>query len=346
MFAKTFRISLILLIVNFLSFPYSFNIYAQTPPSPPSVFDYLTQQEGGNITLELDLTELINNKKTNQYFPGTLSTEAGQLFGVDLRPRGKYRRRICDVPPLKIKFRKKELFAAGLDTLNEIKLVVPCFDDPESEALVLREYIAYRMFERINPAYSVRARLIKITFRNRHIEQTKAPVFGLLIEHEEQVAARLNGDMVEQFNLPPDRFHTGQMALHAMFQYMIGNTDWGLADLRNVYFLQPRDGSEIRIVPFDFDFSGLVNAPYAIPNTQTGLKNVRERMLQADGIPNAALQQAAQVFRNTEITLLELCQSPFLSEKNKLDMESYIKKFFEALGDKGKIPQRIKSDIR
>ena len=139
MFAKTFRISLILLIVNFLSFPYSFNIYAQTPPSPPSVFDYLTQQEGGNITLELDLTELINNKKTNQYFPGTLSMEAGQLFGVDLRPRGKYRRRICDVPPLKIKFRKKELFAAGLDTLNEIKLVVPCFDDPESEALVLRE---------------------------------------------------------------------------------------------------------------------------------------------------------------------------------------------------------------
>lgn len=346
MFAKTPHLSLILLVVTFLSIVYSFNVSAQTSQSTPSVFDYLTPQEGADISLELDLTELINNKKTNQYFPGSLSAGDGKMFGVEVRPRGKSRRRICDVPPLKLKFRKKELRAAGLDTLNEIKLVVPCFNDPESEALVMREYIAYRMFERINPAYSVRARLVKITFRDKHIEQTKAPVYGLLVEHEEQVAARLDGDIVEYFNLPADSIHTGQAALNAMFQYMIGNTDWGLSDIRNVYYLKPHDGSKIRVVPFDFDFSGLVNAPYAIPNSRTGLKNVRDRQLLADEIPNAALLQAAQILKNTQNTLLELCQASFLPEKSRGDMESYIKKFFEALGDKGKIPQRIKADLR
>lgn len=346
MFAKTPHLSLILLVVTFLSIAYSFNVSAQTSQSTPTVFDYLSPQEGSNISLELDLTELINNKKTNNYFPGSLSTGDGKMFSVEVRPRGKYRRRICEVPPLKIKFRKKELRAAGMDTLNEVKLVVPCFNDPESEALVMREYIAYRMFERINPAYSVRARLVKITFRDKHIEQTKAPVYGLLVEHEEQVAARLDGDVVEYFNMPADSIHTGQAALHAMFQYMIGNTDWGLSDIRNVYYLKPHDGSKIRVIPFDFDFSGLVNAPYAIPNSKSGLKNVRERLLLADEIPNSALQQAAQILKSTQNSLLELCQASFLPEKSRVDMESYIKIFFEALGDKSKIPQRIKGDIR
>ena len=140
--------------------------------------------------------------------------------------------------------------------------------------------------------------------------------------------------------------YTGQAALNAMFQYMIGNTDWGLSDIRNVYYLKPHDGSKIRVVPFDFDFSGLVNAPYAIPNSRTGLKNVRDRQLLADEIPNAALLQAAQILKSTQNTLLELCQASFLPEKSRGDMESYIKKFFEALGDKGKIPQRIKADLR
>jgi hypothetical protein len=187
---------------------------------------------------------------------------------------------------------------------------------------------------------------VKVTFRDRHIEQTKAPVYALLVEHEEQVAARLHGNIVELFNMPADSFHTGQIALNAMFQYMIGNTDWGISDIRNVYFLQPHDGSKIRIVPFDFDFSGLVNAPYAIPSNQTGLRSVRDRLLQADGIPNAALQQAAQVLKNTQAAFLELCQAPFLPEKSRTDMESYIKRFFDALGDNGKIPLRIKGDIR
>lgn len=346
MSAKMLHLSPIVLLINILTISNPPDTFAQAPPVTASVFDFLTPQEGAHFTLELDLTELINNKKTNQYYPGSLTTDGGQLFGIEVRPRGKYRRRICDVPPLKLKFHKKELRAAGLDTLNEIKLVVPCFDNAESEALVLREYIAYKMFERINPAYSVRARLVKVTFRDRHIEQTRAPVFALLVEHEEQVAARLNGDMVEYFNMPADSFHTGQIALNAMFQYMIGNTDWGISDIRNVYFLQPHDGSKIRIVPFDFDFSGLVNAPYAIPNSRTGLKSVRDRQLQADGIPNTALQQAAQVLRSTQSAFLELCQSPFLPEKSRMDMESYIKRFFDALGDNGKIPQRIKGDIR
>ncbi|HOY06510.1 MAG TPA: hypothetical protein PLO67_13965 [Saprospiraceae bacterium] len=342
MSSKTNCLSLILLIFSVYLNP----LPARTPQSPPSVFDLLTENEGNSLTIEVDLTELINNKKTNQYFPGSLTTASGKMFGVEIRPRGKYRRRSCDVPPLKMKFRKKELKAAGLDTLNEIKISVPCFDDPESETLLLREYVAYRMFERLNPAFSVRARLVRITFHDKHVEKTRPPVYALLVEHEEQVAARLGGDLVDLFNLPPDSIDAEQAALNAMFQYMIGNTDWAISEVRNIYCLKPHAGGKIRVVPYDFDFSGLVNAPYAIPRNSTGLKNVRERMLVADGIPDASLQQALQVFKETRTALVGLCQGPFLSEKSSGYMQNYIGKFFEAVGNCSTIPTRIKGSLR
>lgn len=346
MSAKPLYLSLHLLLFSILNLTNPGNAYARLPQSTPSVFDYLSAEEGNNIHIEVDLTDLVNNRKTNQYFPGSLTTKDGKMLGVEIRPRGKYRRRHCDVPPLKLKFRKKELKANGLDTLNEIKLSLPCFNDPESEMLLLREYVAYRMFERLNPDFSVRARLVKVTIHDKHIEKTNAPVYGLLIEHEEQVAARLGGAIVECYNLPIDSVHTGQAALTAMFQFMIGNTDWAVADVRNVYCLKPQDGGKIRVIPYDFDFSGLVNAPYAIPAKQTGLKNVRERLLLAEGIPNAALQEAVQVFRNTQVALVGLCQSTYLTDKSSGYMKAYIEKFFEAVGASETIPQRIKGNLR
>ena len=79
---------------------------AQVPDTLRSIFEHLTATEGIKITLEADLTTIIANKKTNQYFPGTLITEDGKTYAIELRPRGKFRRKISEIPPLKIKFKK------------------------------------------------------------------------------------------------------------------------------------------------------------------------------------------------------------------------------------------------
>jgi len=303
-------------------------VQGQPPLATRSVFDYLTAQEGAALTLELDLTELINKKNTNQYFPGIITTADGNILKMEARPRGKFRRKICEMPPVKLKFSKKELRANGLDTLNEIKLVVPCMDDPNGEELVLREYVAYQMFERINPEYSVRARLVKVAFRDRHVEQTRRLVWCLLIEHEEQVAARLRGKIMENYNMPSDSLCTEQVALNAMFQYMIGNTDWDLSTFRNVYLLKPAQGGKIGPVPFDFDFSGLVSAPYASANATTGLKNVQERLLVSGDLSAAALRTAAAQIQAVKADLLVLCNQTFLSKNTSKDLNRYIESYF------------------
>jgi hypothetical protein len=91
---------------------------AQAPVGPPSIFEYLSPAEGAEFRLEFDLTGLVNQKKTNSWFPATLTTSDGALIALEIRPRGKFRRMTCDVPPLKLKFSKKSLRAFRLDTLK------------------------------------------------------------------------------------------------------------------------------------------------------------------------------------------------------------------------------------
>ena len=175
--------------------------FGQTTGATTSIFDRLTQQEGAKITLEMDITSIVENRKTETYFPAMLTTEDGKTYKIDVKPRGKFRRKISEIPPLKLKFKKKALTAEGLDTLNEIKLVLPTIDNAQGDELIVKEYLTYRMFEKMGTA-CVRARLIKLNLRDTHVEKSKRTVLAILVEDEEETVSRLKGKLVEQYGLP------------------------------------------------------------------------------------------------------------------------------------------------
>ncbi|MCB0574238.1 MAG: hypothetical protein KDC61_06710 [Saprospiraceae bacterium] len=341
MFLKTIHHNYKPLITSLLLLLFTSFVQAQKR----TAFDLLTPSEGATITLELDLTELINSKHTNQYFPGAITTPDGKMMKVEVRPRGKFRRRTCETPPLKLKFSKKDLRAAQLDTFNEVKMVIPCFNDPQGEELLLREYVAYRMYEQLSP-YSVRARLVRVIFRDRHVEQDRAPVYCLMLEHKEQLEARLNGHITSLFEVPDDSLQTDQTALMIMFQYMIGNTDWSLADGRNLYMLLEKGSNRYRTIPYDFDFSGLVSAPYAVPNSETGIKKVQQRYMIAGHIPKEALQQASRLIESKRLDLLEWCNKPYMPKNIAKGMTTYLESFFQLLQEKSIEQLRPKGDLR
>lgn len=91
----------------FFSGPFSATLTAQNKLDRPTIFQKIAQVDAAKLTLEADLTTIVANKKSNDYFPGALTLGDGQQFKVDIRPRGKYRRRIAEIPPLKIKFKCK-----------------------------------------------------------------------------------------------------------------------------------------------------------------------------------------------------------------------------------------------
>ncbi len=340
---KKEQTSIVHILICFLFFLIPYQQRAQTSVDLPSILERLTPQEGAKMTLEADLTTIIANKKTNQYFPGSLITADGQTYKIELRPRGKYRRKVAEIPPLKIKFKKKDLVAGGLDTLNEVKLVLPCFDNALGDELIVKEYIAYKMFEKLTGA-SVRARLIRLTLRDTHVEKSKKVMLAMLVEDEEETVARLNGKVVDQYGLPIDSLMTNQAALVAMFEYMIGNTDWEIAMMRNVRLIRSLDDStgKVLVIPYDFDFSGLVSAPYSSPASETGLKTVRDRFLMSNGLKQEALKKAAKMLRAAKKDMYDLCDSKFLSGATTQEMTHYLDTFFNQLEASDEIPQILK----
>jgi hypothetical protein len=292
-----------------------------------SVFQSLTVKEGAKITLEMDLTALMGNKKTSTYFPAKLTADDGKVWEIEVKARGKYRRKVCQLPPIKLKFKKKSLIAGGLDTLNEIKLVLPCFESSDGDELIVKEYLTYRMFELLTDA-CVKARLIKLTITDTHIGK-KHNVFAILLEDEEETCKRLKGTVSEAYGMPTDSLLTNQAALVSMFEYMIGNTDWDVSMIRNVRTIKSPDSGKIILIPYDFDFSGLVSAPYASPSSESGLRNVRERFLVTNGLPQEALRRSTQRLKGMRKEIEGLCRSKYLSREGAADMTSYLESFFQ-----------------
>ena len=297
---------------------------------PSSIFEQLTQKEMNRLTLEVDLTTLLAGRKTNKYFPARLSLEKGGSWEVEVKPRGRYRRKVCEMPPLKIKFKKKALQAQGLDTLNEIKLTIPCHQDEQGNELVVKEYLAYRMFEQLTPV-AVRARLVRLTLVDTHIGK-EIQMTALLLEDEEETAKRFHGQLIEEYGLPVDSLLVNQAALVTVFQYMIGNTDWDINMIRNVRTIRSMEGGKVIVIPYDFDFSGLVNAPYATPSSESGLRNVRERFLVNTGLSPEALRRAALRIKSSKPALMALCKSKYLSADSTTDLQEYLESFFGQIG--------------
>ncbi len=331
----------------FCCFQIGFGQFATAQTSgTTSIFNILTENENAKITLELDLTTLNQNRKTNTYFPATLSTSDGKTRQVEIRSRGKYRRKTCELPPLKLKFSKKDLRAAGLtDSLNEMKLVVPCFDSRDGEALLLKEYLAYRIFEGVSPL-SFRARLIKITIRDTHVEKSKISSWAILLEDKEELCARTKTMEIEKYGIEPDSLHAQQAAMMVMFQYMIGNTDWEIATMRNILLLKTAETGKIYTVPFDFDFSGLVSAPYSSPNSETGLKTVRDRFLMSSGVKTEALRRAAKILVANKKQIYDICRNKNLNRDYQEEVIDFLDEFIKVAQSNDELPVVFKSPLR
>lgn len=308
-----------------------------------TIMEAIGQNEGERVTIEMDLTTIMAQRNNDTYFPAAVMTDNGLTFKAEVRPRGKYRRKNAVYPPLKLKFKKKELIAAGMDTLNEIKLVLPAFDNALGDELVIREYLAYKMFEKLSPVH-VKARLIRLTIKDTHVEKSKKTMFAILVEDAEETAARYNGIEVEEYGISPDSLASNQAALMVMFEYMIGNTDWDISMMRNVRLIRTQAGGKVLALPYDFDFSGLVSAPYASPSSDTGLRTVRDRFLMANGIKPDALKRAVMNLRKNRQAIYDICRNRFASRDTSDDMMLFLDTFFNQIGENDEVPQMLKMD--
>ncbi|GJM33052.1 MAG: hypothetical protein DHS20C18_20530 [Saprospiraceae bacterium] len=282
---------------------------------------------------------LIGNKKTDAYQDARISyTDVnGNTVeqNIEVKPRGKYRRMICDSPPLMLKFSKEELATADLNDDHKLKLVTHCFEDniEESEQNLLKEFLVYKILNLLTEK-SYRVQLVNITYIDSKDDRRLQRV-GFIIESTRELGERLESVSKTLYNLNIEQLEPTQYHTVAMFQYMICNTDWPLRVARNIKTFLPEETDKITIVPYDFDFSGLVNAHYAKINPDFNQTNLRERVFMGKFDNEEQLNETLAVFKERKKDIISLCKNfKLLNKKNRQDVSNFIRSFYKIIGNK------------
>ncbi len=296
------------------------------------------------VTIDAPLTALMDVRPDKAYLDGSFTfTDVDgtqRKVGLKLRTRGNYRRdkEHCDFAPIRLNFVKSEVAGTLFEGQDKLKLVTHCQNnEPEYENLVMREYLAYRLLHELTPrSYAVR--LMRINYLNTENKKTRTR-YGFIIEDEDAVAKR-NGMKIAKVGLITSKYlepeHT---SLIHVFQYMIGNTEYSVLRpepdkdcCHNADLMAPKGQSLYTPLAYDFDFSGLVNAPYAEPNPRYKLPNVRTRQFRGSCQYDEQLEATLQYFKEKKDPLYAVVdETEPLTRLTRSSVRRYLDSFYKRI---------------
>ncbi len=318
--------------------------------SVKTVFQYL-QRDSGELeaTLITDFKSLFRKKYDREYLDGIFIfiNEMGKsdTMKVEVRTRGNVRLKVCNVPPFKLKFSKKELRKRNLsEEPNSLKLVLGCRNSYIYQQYLLREYLAYKIYNRLS-AYSYQTQLLRIKFEDPNSKREPDDGFAFFIEPDDELEVRCKGKIASNRVVSSRLLNNDDTERFAFFQYMIGNTDWYVYNGHNIVLLAIQNGGEqVRIVPipYDFDYSGFVNAPYAVVNEKLPFEEVTERYYQGYCRQESQTLETARFFSLHKEEIIAMSeQFPYFSDDSKRHCTDYIKRFFEIIEDERALQREI-----
>ncbi|WP_372751642.1 hypothetical protein [Labilibaculum sp.] len=311
----------------------------------PQLFESDTLIE---ISITTDLKTLIKDVgRKNKYHTGRLSYRLGDSIVsmlVRLKTRGNFRkdRSICSFPPLHIKFSKSDSNYSLFHDVSKLKIVTHCQNrNPHYEQMLIQEYLIYKAYNILTPE-SFRVRLVKINYKDSEDNLNTLSRYAFFIENYKKMAER-NGKITRyDKRVHQDYTIINKITKLAIFQYMIGNTDWGVPTLHNIKLISKTPNSRLIAVPYDFDWASLVNAPYATPNEKLDIKSIHERLYRGYKRTSEELESIFIEFRLKKEMLYDLYTNcTYLNDDEKERVLNYFDEFYETINN----PKLVKMEF-
>ena len=302
------------------------------------------------FTLEADFSAINKERDPNSAprFSGVLKTAGGdgQMKSVEVKlsPRGHLRRKTitCSFVPLRLEFSKDATKGTAFEgPATALKLVTHCQDSKEHEQFILRENLAYRLANILTPRM-FRARLAKVTYINSKTQKTITTRYGMLLEDESDVARRMGGRTVSVERTMFTDLEPNTLAQMMVFEYMLGNTDFSIYALHNVVLVQMPGPRTLYPVPYDFDLSGLVHPPYAVPAPNLGIKSVTERFYRGPCLTAEQLEPVFNTFRSKKSEMLAAVNTMVdLNSDSRTEVRNFLNDFFNGLDRPSSVKQNF-----
>jgi len=262
---------------------------------------------------------------------------------VWVRARGRWRNVAtnCSMPPLSVIFDETRTAGTIFAGQTMLPLTTHCNERPLSqEQYVLKELVAYHIYNQLTDK-SMRVRLARVSYEHNGRRPRTVERYAFFTEHFDSLAERNGAEFWATENFDPRTADAGQLAMLELFEFMIGNTDWSVLKGHNVAHLRAA-GKPVVAVPYDFDFSGLVNATYAIPPPALRLRRVTQRVYRGfchPGLDWEALFGHFEAKREPIAALIE--QTPGLDAEQRSEVRAYVASFYEIIGS----PQQRQDEI-
>ena len=296
-----------------------------------------------NATLTLNIKKLMAKKAKEGYlFPASFSCKLNDSLEINdhinAEVRGHFRRSYCYVPPLKLIFKNDH--ANAFYHLKELKLVSNCMPTNDDDQNLLKEYLIYKFYNLITER-SFRVRLLNLSIRDSSGKRTPITEHAFLLEDVRELAKRNATDDWTERNFNTEATDRRQMTMVAFFEYMIGNTDWSIPKSHNVKLLHSNVDSLSRpfVVPYDFDFSGLVNTNYSFPSEKLAIESVQQRLYRGYVRTPDEIREMIGIFNDLKPKMYATINNfSLLQNATKKDMIRYLDQFYETIND----PEAVK----
>lgn len=310
-----------------------------------SLLHFIQQDSALDLYLSLNWKELEKHKNDKAYTTADLKliTSDPDSFHLSakVRTRGHMRLDICSSPPLKLKLEKSELSGYHLSGWNEMDIVNHCHESDLDIQWVLREYLAYKLWEIISP-YAFRVQLIRLHYLNEDGSEAHETAYAFLVENTEELVERLGARRNKTPVISTSAVEKEPMLRVALFEYMIGNTDWFISNRHNLEFVAIPGYNVLVPIPYDFDYSGLVEAQYAAHHESLGITSITTRYYQGWCASEDEVKKVLKTFVDEKQKILTTpLHIQGLDEKSINHTVSYLKSFYDIIENPKKLENLI-----
>ncbi len=304
-----------------------------------------------DATLSLNINRVLSHRDKEGFrvpatFTYTIPGSQPVTDTLDAELRGHFRRDYCYLPPLRLMFNTKK--DASLSKLKALKLVSICKPFGDYDQYIIKEYLVYKIFNVISDM-SFRVRLLKINYEDSSGKKKGWTGHAFLLEDIKDLAKRNNSAEWAKTKVATEATNHHRMTLVSIFEYMIGNTDWAVPVDHNIRLLRVLSDSLAvpYAVPYDFDYSGLVNAEYAVPDERLNIDNVQQRLYRGFPRQPGEINQILDIFKEKKDAIYNIINNCDLLDKHsKGDMISYLDGFYKIISDPDEVKLRFITNAR
>ena len=263
-------------------------------------------------------------------------------FPVKVKTHGRWRLTHCEYPPLSITFPRAQTSGTPFEGLRQARLTSYCKDHPGYEQYVLQELQLYRIYQLLTP-YAHAPRALQVQYVDAITGRTRTTRYAFFIDDRDAVAAKNSSALLKAKGATSVDLEPFHRTLMGVFEYMIGNTDFLVSELHNVFLLGTPQGETI-VVPYDFDYSGAVNTVYAAPNPVLPIRNVRQRHFRGFCADTAEFRRVFSLFNEKKAAIHALYNDQ-VGKLLRLDVATDTKRYLDEFYRIINTPELAKSEI-